>query len=221
MRGCHADEVGATVIAKVGWPHEADKMRAAVLRLFEKVKRARPMQLPEMTKNIITARLRLLPFTAELVSARYVAWLNDPQVVRYSEQRHRSHSLDSCHAFVATFDQQSAHMWAIVLDDLHIGNITAHRNLPNKVADIGILIGDRSTWGHGYGAEAWTGVRDWLLDSGCRKVTAGAMAANVGMLAVFEKTGMVEEGRRVGYFLLDGRPVDMVLTAFNGGRPTY
>ncbi len=47
MRGCHADEVGATVIAKVGWPHEADKMRdrlvdevrgAAVLRMFEKVK---------------------------------------------------------------------------------------------------------------------------------------------------------------------------------------
>ena len=55
-----------------------------------------------MTRPVIleTERLTLTPFNTERhLTERYVAWLSDPDVVRYSEQRHRTHTLASCRHF--------------------------------------------------------------------------------------------------------------------------
>jgi len=164
-----------------------------------------------------TPRLILKAFSDDLISARYVGWLNDADVVRYSEQRHREHSLDSCRHFVHSFDDGPNHLWAIIETEKglgHIGNINTAVDAANKVADIAILIGEKQAWGTGLGFEAWTAVVDHLLGAGgMRKVTAGCIADNKGMLAVMEKSGMTEEGRRQGYFILDGKPVDMVMVA--------
>ena len=46
-----------------------------------------------------------------------------------------------------------------------------------------------------------------------RKVEAGTMGCNAGMLRVFEKTGMLIEGRRPGHFLVENEPVDLVMAA--------
>lgn len=61
-----------------------------------------------------TPRLRLEPFTAAHLTPRYVAWLNDPEVVRYSDQRHQRHTLDSCRAYWQAFAQTPHYFWAIV-----------------------------------------------------------------------------------------------------------
>jgi ribosomal-protein-alanine N-acetyltransferase len=164
------------------------------------------------TPRLITPRLTLDPFTPDMASERYVSWLNDPAVVRYSEQRHRRHTRESCLAFVGSIDHERAHMWAIS-NGRHIGNITAHRDLPNRTADVGILLGEPDEWGKGYGSEAWKAVCDWLLANGTRKVTAGTMEANRGMLRIFEKSGMTIEAVRPDYFLLDGKPTGMVLAS--------
>ena len=73
-----------------------------------------------------TERLTLMPFSAEFLTQGYVAWLNDPEVVRYSEQRHRNHTLESCRQFVETFAGGPSHLWAIIEKKQgfgHIGNI--------------------------------------------------------------------------------------------------
>ncbi len=162
-----------------------------------------------------TRRLTLLPFSDQHLTERYVGWLNDPDVVRYSEQRHRIHDIESCRRFAATFADGLSHLWAIVEKEQglgHIGNINTDVDAPNKSADIAILIGDKQAWGQGLGAEAWIAVVDYLLDpGGMRRVTAGCMAENKAMLAIMKKSGMTEEGRRPGQFILDGREVDAVL----------
>ena len=169
-----------------------------------------------------TPRLVLKAFSDELLTERYAGWLNDPDVVRYSEQRHQNHTLESCRRFVDSFSDGPDHLWAIIETDKglgHIGNINTAVDAPNKVADIAILIGEKQAWGGGLGAEAWTAVVDYLLDAGgMRKVTAGCMAENKAMVAVMEKSGMTEEARRQGNFLLDGKPVDMVMVAKFGSR---
>src|SRR6059058_2556121 len=118
-----------------------------------------------------TDRLTIVPFGAEHLTERYVGWLNDPEVVRYSEQRHRSHTLESCRAYAASFRDGPNHLWAIVARDPtlgHVGNINAYVDVPNGVADVGILVGERGVWGRGYGLEAWRAVSDWLLGAGIR-----------------------------------------------------
>jgi ribosomal-protein-alanine N-acetyltransferase len=164
------------------------------------------------TPRIATDRLTLEPFAPNMVSERYVSWLNDPDVVRYSEQRHRRHTHETCLAFVQGIDHERAHMWAIS-NGRHIGNITAHRDVPNRTADVGILLGERDEWGKGYGYEAWTAVCNWLLASGARMVTAGTMEANRAMVRIFQRSGMTIEAIRPGYFLLDGEPTGMVLAS--------
>ncbi|HEX9703090.1 MAG TPA: GNAT family N-acetyltransferase [Rhodospirillales bacterium] len=164
-----------------------------------------------------TNRLKLVSFAEGHLTKRYIGWLNDPEVVRYSEQRHRTHTADSCRRFVATFADGPSHLWAIVAKDAglgHIGNVNSAVDAPNRTADVAILIGEKKAWGRGFGAEAWIAVVDFLLGPGAmRKVTAGAMAENTAMLAIMKKAGMAAEGRRRDQFLLDGRPVDMVMMA--------
>jgi RimJ/RimL family protein N-acetyltransferase len=166
------------------------------------------------TTGLESPRLRLEPFTESHITDAYVAWLNDPEVLRYSELRHRRHNCESAAAYVHSINQLTSHLWAVVTKDgMHIGNISAHRDVPNRTAEIGILIGVRNIHGRGYGAEAWRTVSDWLFMTGIRKITAGTMAANRPMCRVFEKCGMVVEGRRIGQFLLDGRPEDLIQVA--------
>ncbi|MEX0692963.1 MAG: GNAT family N-acetyltransferase [Rhodospirillales bacterium] len=164
-----------------------------------------------------TERLTLAPFdTNRHLTTRYVAWLSDPDVVRYSEQRHHHHTLESCRRFAESFKDGPGCLWAIERkqDGLHIGNIHADIDPRNSLADVAILIGDRTVWGQGYGLEAWNAVLGWLLgDAGIRKVVAGCMRDNAAMRAIMKASGMADDGVRSDQYLLDGKPQDVVFAA--------
>jgi RimJ/RimL family protein N-acetyltransferase len=166
-------------------------------------------------KTIETGRLRIEKFEERHLAETYVAWLNDPEVVRFSEQRHRTHSLESCRAYFESFSGRDDLFLAIVTGEgVHIGNITVVVDRNNNTADVAIMIGDRNYWGRGLGQEAFRIVVDTLLqDHGIRKVTAGTMEANAAMLKAFEHAGMEVEARRRGQYLLNGREVDGVHAA--------
>ena len=166
--------------------------------------------------EIETLRLKILPFKEEFLTQIYVAWLNDPEVVKYSEQRHRSHSLESCRQYFQSIQSSPHGFYAIVAKhpETHIGNSTIAVDLNNQVADISIMIGDRAFWGKGLGAEAFCALVDNLINTGqFRKVTAGTMAANTKMLKLIEKAGMKIECRRKDHYLLGRKPVDIVYAA--------
>jgi ribosomal-protein-alanine N-acetyltransferase len=162
--------------------------------------------LPVLT----TARTMITPFTAEHITDAYVGWLNDPEVVRFSRQRFQTHTKDSCRAFYESFRSSLSHFSAIIAGGRHIGNVSTQVNREDNIADISLLIGDKTLWGQGYGAEVWGAVMAALLDAGLRRVTGGCMADNAGMIHVFQKTGMTPYYVRPGYFLRDGQPVDSV-----------
>lgn len=176
-----------------------------------------PSREAKITPSLFAETIILKPLTFGLVKQRMVDWLNDAEVVKFSEQRHRKHSLEKERVYVGSFDGHHAHIWGIYAKymtvDTHVGNITAHIDHANNIANVGILIGKKSAWRKGYGRRAWKAVCDWLLaaDGGAvRKVEAGMMAENQGMRRVCEATGMKFEGMRPNHFLLDGRPVSEV-----------
>lgn len=169
-------------------------------------------------KDIHTERLIITPFSQEHLTTRYVGWLNDPEVVRYSDQRFRQHTLESCTEFFKSFEGSNNHFWAIINTDKdlgHIGNITAYVDKHNQIADLGILIGEKSAWEQGYGVEAWFAVCQHLFKTtNLRKIIAGTTEVNQGMLGIMHRTGMKEEGRRRHQALIDNKPVDHIYTAF-------
>jgi len=167
-------------------------------------------------KSIESKRLTLVPLTEERITPKYVAWLNDKELMQYSEQRHKSHSMVSCLTYLHSFKQTPNLFYAIVAHDVdlgHVGNIIVYRDLPNAVAELSILIGEKCAHGQGFGLEAWQCMIDYLFADGVRKITAGTMSKNIAMLRIFEKSGMHIEGRRQQQLLCHGELVDYVLSA--------
>ncbi|HVL68422.1 MAG TPA: GNAT family protein [Vicinamibacterales bacterium] len=159
-------------------------------------------------------RLRAVPFSDAHLTERYVGWLNDPGVTRYSDNRFRQHTMESCRRYLESFAGTPHHFWAIVTRDPqlgHVGNVNAYVDTNHSIADVGILIGEGRAQGLGLGSEAWLGVCDFLLRiAGLRKVTAGTLEVNTPMLRVMERCGMRPDGRRVRHQVWEGRETDMV-----------
>lgn len=161
-------------------------------------------------------RVALDTFGERDITDAYVGWLNDPEVVRFSNQRFRVHTRESCRAYLASFAGTPNLFLSIRRrsDGAAIGTMTVYHSLPHGVADVGVMIGERSVWGDGYGQDAWNTLLDWLLTQhGVRKVTAGALAGNRGMVRLMERSGMSLEGVRRAQEIVDGEPDDIVLYA--------
>ena len=95
-----------------------------------------------------------------------------------------------------------------------LGTLTVYANLHHQTADIGILIGATQHWGQGLGQEAFELAMRALASTGqIRKITAGTMACNVGMVKIMERSGMHLEATRKAQELLDGQPMDVLYFA--------
>ena len=167
--------------------------------------------------DIQTERLRLRRFNEEHLSDEYVGWLNDGQLMRFSEQRHKTHTRETCRTYLESFVDTPHCFWAIEerkADFRHIGNINAHVDENNGVADIGILIGHGPARGRGFGQEAWAGVVSYLFDKRkVRKVTAGMLTGNAAMVRLAEEAGMIPDGVRRRHYLVDGKEMDIIYMA--------
>lgn len=160
--------------------------------------------------EIRTERLVLVTHLPSLVTPEQVAWLNDKEVVKYSEQRHVEHCIHTQKEYVR-WKAWDGPIWLIRLDGQDIGTIAAIINETNNYAEMGILIGRKDLYGKGYATEAWGAVMQWLFDKGIRKIECGCMAGNMGMRQVAKNCGMICEGSREDHFLLDGKPHDLVI----------
>jgi len=174
------------------------------------------LDLLALRGNLVGARVLLRPFSAGDITGTYLAWLRDPVIVRFSSQRFRTHTLESCQAYLASFMDSTNHFLAICdqKSGAMLGTLTVYHSVPHGTADIGIMIGERKVWGKGIGAEAFCLVLSALKASGAiRNGTAGTLAANQGMVRIMEKAGMRPEATLQAQELLDGTPVDVVYYA--------
>jgi ribosomal-protein-alanine N-acetyltransferase len=161
-------------------------------------------------KTLFSERLTLIPASKLEWQPEdlqeLIGWLNTPEVVKYSEQRHHRHTQKT----QATYIKNTRPYWIIFDSDAMVGCINAGVDWRNERAGMGILLGDKH-WGQGYGAEAWRAVMTYLFSNDIRKIEAGMMAANEPMINICCKCGMAPEGRIKGHFLWNEEPMDLVI----------
>lgn len=147
---------------------------------------------------------------------QYIGWLNDPVTMRFSNQRFLRHDRRSCERYLATF-KDSPNLFYSVRDKATcnaIGTLTAYVSTVHGTADMGILIGNSSAQGKGFGLDAWMTLMTHLQDQcNIRKITAGTLACNTAMLRLAAKAGMVPDGQRKLQEVVDGVPQDMLYFA--------
>lgn len=167
--------------------------------------------------TLLNKDIRVVDFTSKHITENYISWLNDKEVVKYSEQRHASHNLDTVTKYFYEKHNSNDYFLAIEFFDkewIHIGNIGVSVDKPNNVADVSILIGDKDYWGKGIAIIAWKLVLDFLLKKlKFRLVTAGTMEINEPMLKIIKKSEMKIDAVLPARFNFNGKYIAMVLAS--------
>lgn len=173
----------------------------------------------------------LLPFSEKhLHDARYFDWLTDIEVMRYigREEYLRPVRFEVVQKYVEDLWRNPYCSFFAVHASEDRGFIgTAKLNylnadgLKDRAADVGLMIGDKSRWGKGFGKDIIHSLSDYAFKTlSARKLTAGAMSANMGVVHAFKSVGYVEEGRLRSKILLGGEYLDHVLLGCFQGELT-
>ncbi len=161
-------------------------------------------------------KVLLRSFAASDINDTYMGWLNDAEVVRFSTQRFLKHDQESGSRYLASFEGTDNLFISVrrLSDDSPVGTMTAYVSRHHGTVDVGILIGDKAVWGMGYGQDAWNTLTNWLLErDDIRKLTAGTLACNYGMIKLMERSGMHQEATRKEQEIVDGQAVDILYYA--------
>ena len=153
--------------------------------------------------------VELRSFSKENLTDSYLGWLRDPNLMRFSNQRFRTHNINSCRAYLDSFTGTDNLFLAIYHESVFIGTMTAYRSVVHGTADIGLLI-SAGVQGKGYGKDAWATLMAHLLTNGARKVTGGTLRCNTAMVRIMLGCGMQADGVRAGQELVDGVAHDML-----------
>jgi [ribosomal protein S5]-alanine N-acetyltransferase len=139
--------------------------------------------------------LTCLPFRKEHLSARYLGWLNDAEVNRYSRRRFVQTSKEDALRFLSSL-QSTDQIMAITLraNGEHIGNLQlGPLDLDESHGEVRILIGEKSQWGKGYATQAIHGACCYYFQAlGLHRVEA--MSCNPGFIRAVRRLGWKEEG---------------------------
>ncbi|HTL29311.1 MAG TPA: GNAT family N-acetyltransferase, partial [Tepidisphaeraceae bacterium] len=155
------------------------------------------------------------------IGARYLGWMEDPEVTRFLEVRFAGvKSVSELRDFVESVNESPANVLFGIFEKhsgTHIGNIKIGPIIREHArADIGYVIGERGSWGKGYASEAIKRVAKYAMeDLGLVKIKAGCYENNIGSAKALAKAGFAHEATVPSDCISDGRRVASLLFAMN------
>lgn len=146
-------------------------------------------------KKLITERLILSPLNVSFLSEKYLNWINDEEVLRYLETKKGS-SLKDLKDYLINIEKKNIYAWAILIKETqkHIGNIKIDPiNREENSGEYGIMIGEKSLWGMGFGKEASEEViRFSFEDLKLNHITLGVLSKNINAIKSYLNLGFQE-----------------------------
>jgi RimJ/RimL family protein N-acetyltransferase len=159
---------------------------------------------------IVGTRVTLRPFTPDDIPALR-RWHDDPNVMQYWGDRFPilpAHAFDADLAPNGRFTQFGENGYFCICDELGraIGRIDYEGfALPERQAELSILIGEKDVWSKGYGTEAITLLLEWLFsDRAAHRVWLEVFPENTRAQRAYEKVGFVREGTKRESWYVDG-----------------
>jgi RimJ/RimL family protein N-acetyltransferase len=174
-----------------------------------------PEDLTDWKVTLTGERIILKDLTIEDITQDYVDWMNDPEVVQFTESRFESHTQESIKAFVNKCKKSQVDILFGIFsksNNLHLGNIKIGPiSVYHKIADTGLIIGRKTYWGKGIATEAIQMLCNYAFDVlKIHKITASCYASNRGSKNAFLRAGFEQEGIRVKHARVGGEWVDTI-----------
>lgn len=157
---------------------------------------------------IVGKKVSLRTLTLADCNARYLGWLNDPEVNKYLESRFQQQSTETLRSYVRSMEQ-SANDYLFAIEEneshQHIGNIKLGGiNWHHRYCDVGYFIGQKGLWGKGLATEAIRLATEFAFKTlGLHHIRAGVYETNIGSIKALRKAGYAFDGIWNGQ-LLDG-----------------
>ena len=153
-----------------------------------------------------------------MVSEKYLMWLNSKEIVKFTEQRFIKHSKKKIINFVRSKkNSKNEFLYGIFIKmnskKIHIGNIKLGPICYNhKNAKISYLIGEKNLQNEGLGTKA---IKEMLYIAKKRfklkKIIAGTYSNNFSSQKVLLKNGFKLEGNLKKYFLYKKKRIDRLI----------
>lgn len=152
----------------------------------------------------------LRPLERGDLNERYLSWLNDPEVTRYTEiGTFPSTAEDLENYYRSVIGSKNDVMLAVVekRSGRHIGNVKLGPiHWVHRRATFGILIGEKEFWGKGMGLEATQLMVSYGFDRlNLHRMDLGVFAEHEAAVRCYEKAGFKVEGRMREDLFLDGK----------------
>ena len=151
------------------------------------------------------------------VSESYVNWLNDYEVMKFTEQKYFRHTLESTRTFVRQKDKSEGDLlFGIFFNGTHIGNIKLGPiRFEHMSAEVSYFIGEKKCWGKGIASKCVeTIVLFAVKELGLKKINAGYYENNIGSAKVLEKCGFVIEGNKISDLIFENKRISNVLVGY-------
>lgn len=164
--------------------------------------------LPSPRQDIILKELH-----PDDVTENYVAWMNDPEVVRYTEQKFMSHTVETVTRFVDEIWQaEDSFLFGIFIDEKHVGNIKLGPiNIYHQHAGLSYIIGDKKFWGKGVARASIAAVIAFgFLNINLHKIWATCFDENTASVRALESNGFIIEGRLRHQLMVNGKYTDQI-----------
>lgn len=142
-------------------------------------------------------------------------WVNDPEVTKYLLV-HTPMDLKSEEQFISRINASEHDQVMVIMRmdiDRPIGVTGLHQiNFKNRNAHFGITIGDKDSWGNGFGTEATELLMNYAFATlNLHRVTLHVYEYNERAHHIYAKLGFREEGRLRQDHYLSGRYWDVIV----------
>jgi len=159
-------------------------------------------------------RIRLVPLDREAHLENIVRWFNDPEVRKYLNHMLPISKEEEEKFFDQIRDSETDFVFAI-LDEKrnYIGITGIHElNWQNRSARTGMLIGEKSAWGKGYGTDVVKTRTRYIFEQlGLNRIKSETFVENGAMVKVFEKCGFTKVGVERQIRWRDGKWHDQIV----------
>jgi ribosomal-protein-alanine N-acetyltransferase len=142
--------------------------------------------------TISGSEIFLKQMEASEINEVFISWLHDPETNKFLEVRHNLPDLQQQVDYVDSCISSPYKIYFGIyrLDSSLIGSSTVSLHSGDKI-EVGLMVGDKSSRGKGYGREVVRLLVHWAKATGFQEVTAGYSTDNVASAKLFASLGFV------------------------------
>jgi RimJ/RimL family protein N-acetyltransferase len=161
-------------------------------------------------------RITLGPVKREYIEP-YLKWFNDPEITQYLSMYRPLTRMWEEDWFENLKNRDDTIVFSILIHDENngeklIGNCGIHRiDWKNRVAEVGITIGEKEYQSKGYGTEAMETLLDYTFKTlNLNRIQLRVYDFNSRAISSYNKIGFVKEGRMRKAFFIKGEYHDII-----------